>query len=218
MKGPIAVILDHHRTLGFPWFALERAGAARHQALQQLQAQVQRCRQCPLHRHRRQAVLGVGDPWSPIMMVGEGPGAQEDIEGQPFVGAAGQLLAKALAAVGIDRHRVYIANVVKCRPPENRTPKSSEMVACFPYLVRQIAIIRPAILVPMGNPALTMIIGRTGIQQLRGRWLEKGGVWIMPIYHPAYVLRNPSAYPVFLSDLQQIANVAFQMGWLSRSH
>jgi uracil-DNA glycosylase family 4 len=211
---PLASVLQYWRTLGFRWLALPEATRQREQQLRELQATVQRCRLCPLHPNRRQAVLGVGDPWSPMLFVGEGPGAQEDIEGQPFVGAAGQLLTKALWMVGIDRRRVYIANVVKCRPSENRTPRPSEMSACFPYLRRQIEILRPALLVPMGNPAMSMILGRTGIQQWRGQWFQKNGVWVVPIYHPAYVLRNPEAFPLLLNDLRQIAEVARHFGWL----
>ncbi len=212
--SPLASVLQYWQTLGYRWLALPEATRQRERQLRELQATVQQCRLCPLHPNRKQAVLGMGDPWSPLLFVGEGPGAQEDVEGQPFVGAAGQLLTKALQMVGIDRRRVYVANVVKCRPPENRTPRPSEMSACFPYLRRQIEILRPAILIPMGNPAMAMVLGRTGIQQLRGQWFQKNGVWVVPIYHPAYVLRNPEAFPLFLNDLRQVAEVARRFGWV----
>ncbi len=212
--SPLASVLQYWQTLGYRWLALPEATRQRERQLRELQATVQQCRLCPLHPNRKQAVLGMGDPWSPLLFVGEGPGAQEDVEGQPFVGAAGQLLTKALQMVGIDRRRVYVANVVKCRPPENRTPRPSEMSACFPYLRRQIEILRPAILIPMGNPAMAIVLGRTGIQQLRGQWFQKNGVWVVPIYHPAYVLRNPEAFPLFLNDLRQVAEVARRFGWV----
>ena len=206
-------VYRYWQDLGYRWMCLAQAAGARTRGLQELHRMVQRCQRCPLHRERKQAVLGVGNPWSPLMLIGEGPGAQEDTEGQPFVGAAGQLLTKTLAMVGIRREDVYIANVVKCRPPGNRTPRPSEMQACFPYLITQIEIIRPAILVPMGNPATQMILGQSGIMQLRGRWFRKNGTWICPIFHPAYVLRNPNAFPTFLQDIQAIVAVARRLGW-----
>lgn len=180
--------------------------------LRGLHRTIQACRLCPLHTNRKQAVLGYGNPFSPIVFVGEGPGHQEDIEGQPFVGRAGQLLTHALARFGIPRDAVYIANVVKCRPEGNRTPRPSEMQACFPYLQRQLSLIRPRLIVPMGNPALQMILGQSGITRLRGQWFQKGSVKIFPIYHPAFVLRNlPQHIPVFYRDIRAVATFYWRL-------
>lgn len=199
--------LQWARDLDYPPAAFPKAGR-RIFELRRLQVEIQRCRRCPLASGRKQAVLGVGDPFSPVMFVGEGPGAQEDIEGQPFVGAAGQLLTKVLASVGLARSRLYIANVVKCRPEGNRTPRPNEMEACFPFLKRQIDCIRPLILVPMGNPALQMILGRSGIMMVHGTWFRKSDFWVYPIFHPSFVLRYGDKYlSVYYRDLRQLADV-----------
>lgn len=164
---------------------------------QRLQALAQRCatcEQCPLYPGRTRSVFSDGNPEAKIMVVGEGPGYHEDQSGLPFVGRAGQLLNKMLAAIHLERaHDVYIANVVKCRPPGNRTPTLEEMAACFPYLEEQIALIRPQIMLLMGSTALKGVLKQPlSITRSRGTWIQWQGIWVMPTFHPAYLLRNDS--------------------------
>lgn len=157
------------------------------------------CRRCPLVRGRQQVVVSRGNPQAPLMVIGEGPGADEDARGQPFVGRAGRLLDQMLASVGIDSNQdAYICNVVKCRPPENRRPTPEEMAACRPWLLQQISLVDPAVIVLAGATAMEGVLGiRGGITRLRGQW-QKGagealeGRWLVPIFHPSYLLRNAS--------------------------
>ena len=160
------------------------------------------CRRCGLAAGRQQVVVSRGDPQARLMVIGEGPGAQEDASGLPFVGRAGQLLDQMLASVGIDANReAYICNVVKCRPPENRKPTPLEMAACRPWLLRQIVAVDPAVILLTGATALEGVLGvKGGITQLRGRWQQGKeepltGRWLLPIFHPSYLLRNPSKEP-----------------------
>lgn len=149
------------------------------------------CYRCDLGTNRTRAVYGGGNHQALIMLIGEGPGAQEDATGKPFVGASGQLLTKILASVGLDRERdVYLTNVVKCRAPGNRTPTTAEIVACRPYLDEQIALIDPKIVLLAGAAALKGVLNLSGITKLRGEWIERGGRSYMPIFHPAYLLRQ----------------------------
>ncbi len=152
------------------------------------------CRKCRLCERRKQAVLGVGDRDADWMFVGEGPGAEEDERGEPFVGQAGRLLDAMLAAIGLARGRgVYIANTVKCRPPNNRTPEAEETAACFPYLERQIALVRPRLIVALGRPAAQILLDQeVRIAGARGRAYRFGGIPVTVTYHPAYLLRNPA--------------------------
>lgn len=159
---------------------------------EELRAAVAACRACRLCEKRRQAVLGVGDVEADWLFVGEGPGAEEDERGEPFVGQAGKLLDAMLAAIGLERgRRVYIANVVKCRPPNNRTPEPEETAACFPYLQRQIALIRPKLIVALGKPAAETLLGtEVKVGAARGRLFDYRGIPLIVTYHPAYLLRN----------------------------
>jgi uracil-DNA glycosylase family 4 len=157
------------------------------------------CRLCPLAQGRQQVVVSRGNPQAPLMVIGEGPGAQEDAQGLPFVGRAGQLLDQMLASVGIDSNEgAYICNVVKCRPPDNRKPTPEEMAACRPWLLKQIALVDPAVIVLAGATAMEGVLGiKGGITRLRGQWqqgTDRGleGRWLMPIFHPSYLLRNAS--------------------------
>lgn len=152
------------------------------------------CRRCPLAEGRKTVVFGEGNPQAGLMFVGEGPGEVEDDTGRPFVGPAGQLLTQILASVGISRDDVYIANIVKCRPPGNRVPTRAEMEACWEWLSAQIALISPRIIVTLGNTPTGWFLDSTeGITQLRGRFYRwKGGIEVFPMYHPSYLLRNPS--------------------------
>lgn len=153
--------------------------------------EVQGCTRCGLCEGRTNTVFGDGDPAAELMFIGEGPGADEDAQGLPFVGRAGQLLNKMIVAMGLSRESVYIANVVKCRPPGNRAPMPEEAQTCWNYLQRQIQIIQPKAIVVLGNAAAKMLLEtRTGITRLRGNWHEVYGIPVMPTFHPAYLLRQ----------------------------
>lgn len=158
-----------------------------------LEQQIRDCQACALCERRTQAVPGVGDREADWLIVGEGPGAEEDQRGEPFVGQAGKLLDAMLAAIGLRRgQNVYIANAVKCRPPGNRTPEADEMATCRPYLERQIELIRPRIIVALGRPAAQSLLGgEVKIAAARGRLFDRNGIPVVVTYHPAYLLRNP---------------------------
>lgn len=167
-----------------------------------LQAACLQCTQCELCQTRHNVVFGVGDPESRVMFIGEGPGEQEDLKGEPFVGRAGQLLDRLLFAVDLDRHRnVYITNIVKCRPPHNRDPKPEEQEACIGYLREQTRIIRPKIIVCLGRIAgMKLIKPDLRISREHGTWFERKGIWMMPTLHPAAILRNQSQMEGALQD------------------
>ena len=176
-----------------------------------LEPRVTQCDLCPLSKTRRHAVFGEGDADAEVMFVGEGPGEAEDRTGRPFVGAAGQKLDEVFASVGIVRETIYITNVVKCRPPENRVPTKKEMQACWPFLEAQIALINPSLIVPLGNtPAQWLSPGIGGITGIRGTFLDwRGGIQLFPMFHPSYLLRNPSrakGSPKYLTwlDIQKV--------------
>lgn len=154
----------------------------------------QDCQRCSLAQTRTHLVFGEGDPRAQLMLVGEGPGEVEDQTGRPFVGKAGQLLTQILQSVGIEREEVYITNVVKCRPPGNRVPTRAEMDACWDWLEAQIALINPRIIVTLGNAATQRLLGKSeGIGQLRGKFYRwQGGIEVFPMFHPSFLLRNPS--------------------------
>ncbi|MFN2378445.1 MAG: uracil-DNA glycosylase family protein [Candidatus Binatia bacterium] len=164
------------------------------------------CQRCKLCKGRSNIVFGVGDPSARLMFVGEGPGEDEDLKGEPFVGAAGALLDRIITGgMGLRRGEVYIANVVKCRPPNNRNPEPDEIVACEPFLRRQVDLVRPEVLVSLGNFATQVLLGdRTGISKRRGRWHEFRGIALMPTFHPAYLLRNPSDKRLVWEDIQLV--------------
>ncbi len=164
------------------------------------------CTACGLHAQRRQAVFSRGNPFAELCFVGEGPGADEDAQGEPFVGKSGQLLDKMIAAMGYHRDDVYICNVVKCRPPENRKPEPDEVGTCMPFLAQQLALVKPKVIVALGASAMQGLIGTTeGIMRMRGKWkLYKGTTPIMPTFHPAYLLRNPPAKREVWADLQEV--------------
>jgi DNA polymerase len=163
------------------------------------------CQRCRLHEKRTNVVFGVGDPNARLMFIGEGPGADEDRQGEPFVGRAGQLLTRIIEAMGLRREQVYIANVVKCRPPENRTPLPEEVITCSPFLFQQVATIRPRVIVCLGTPAAqTVLATRETITRMRGTFREVGGIRIMPTFHPAYLLRNPAAKREVWEDMKNV--------------
>lgn len=161
------------------------------------------CRKCPLHRTRTQTVPGQGNPQPEIMFIGEAPGADEDEQGLAFVGRAGQLLTKMIQAMGLQREEVFIANILKCRPPDNRPPLPEEMETCIPFLKEQIRVLKPKVIVALGATAVRGLVGLDGISKLRGKWLLFEGIDLMPTYHPAYLLRNPPAKKEVWMDLQE---------------
>jgi len=163
------------------------------------------CTRCKLHKGRHKLVFGDGSATAKLVFVGEGPGADEDIQGLPFVGRAGKLLTQMIEAMGLQRKDVYICNVVKCRPPENRTPEPDEVETCSPYLLRQIDAINPNVIVCLGAVAAKTLLQTTrGISQYRGEWQEWRGRKLMATYHPAYLLRNPPAKADVWKDLQKV--------------
>ena len=172
----------------------EERAAMKKTLWEETKANVLASRACPLAETRTKVVFGDGDPDSRLMFIGEGPGADEDAQGIPFVGRAGQLLTQILTAAGISRREVYITNIVKCRPPENRVPTPAETVLCDKHLQTQIMLINPALIVLLGNtPARWILQTSEGITKLRGRWFEWRGAAVMPMFHPSYLLRNASS-------------------------
>jgi|HubBroStandDraft_2_1064218.scaffolds.fasta_scaffold05348_6 uracil-DNA glycosylase family 4 len=166
------------------------------------------CTRCKLHKGRTKIVFGTGNPNADLMFVGEGPGRDEDLSGEPFVGRAGKLLTDMIKAMGLQREQVYIANVVKCRPPENRLPEKDEIATCSPFLMRQIDAIKPKVICTLGScSAQTLLQTAQGISKLRGEWFDFRGTKLMPTYHPAYLLRNPAAKPEVWKDLQKVMAV-----------
>jgi DNA polymerase len=163
------------------------------------------CTLCRLAATRTQVVFGVGNRAADLMFIGEGPGRDEDLAGEPFVGRAGQLLNDIIKAMKLRREDVYIANVVKCRPPENRNPEPDEMDLCRPYLKRQIELIQPRVIVTLGRYALQSTMEKAySITNTRGQWLQYDGIRVMPTYHPAYLLRNPSAKKDVWADMKKV--------------
>ncbi len=184
--------------------------------LDELKEQVEHCKKCPLYQTRTQIVFGEGNPDADILFVGEAPGFEEDRQGRPFVGRAGKLLTDIITkGMGLNREDIYIGNVLKCRPPQNRTPSAQEIVACSPYLFEQIKIIRPKIIIALGSPALrTLLDTKESITKLRGRFydyyvngpLMSSGeaIKLMPTFHPAYLLRNPNEKIKVWEDIKQV--------------
>lgn len=172
-------------------------------ALRAIREDIGDCTRCALHKGRNKLVFGDGDPNARLMFVGEGPGADEDAQGLPFVGRAGQLLNNMIAAMGLRRDQVYIANIVKCRPPQNRVPEPDEANTCSPFLFRQIEVIRPEVLVALGSTAATYLLGaKSPLSALRGRIHHVRGAKLIVTYHPAYLLRDPRQKKEAWADLQ----------------
>jgi DNA polymerase len=173
--------------------------------LEKLKESINNCQKCKLCLTRQNIVFGVGNPDADIMFIGEGPGGDEDRIGEPFVGRAGQLMDKAFDILEIKRENVYIANIVKCRPPHNRDPEDDEVLACMDYLRNQVMIVKPKIIVLLGRIALQNILGKEyKITSSRGIWVEKRGILYMPTWHPAALLRDDMKKIDFLNDLKQV--------------
>lgn len=172
---------------------------------EELEDKIKDCTKCKLCTTRTNIVFGTGNREADIMMIGEGPGADEDRQGIPFVGKAGQLMNKAFEGVGIDRNEIYIANIVKCRPPQNRVPEKDEAMACLDYLRKQVLLVKPKIIVLLGSTALKNILGNEyGITSSRGKWIEKKEILYMPTWHPAALLRDENKKIEFWKDLKLV--------------
>ena len=175
------------------------------EALSKLEEQVKKCTKCELCNNRTNVVFGTGDPDADLMFVGEAPGYYEDQQGEPFVGKAGQLLTKIIESIGMKRGDVYIANILKCRPPENRNPNANEIVMCSPHLIRQIEIIRPKIICALGTfAAQTLLDTKETIGKLRGKFFEYQSTKFLATYHPAYLLRNPGDKKKVWTDIKKV--------------
>ena len=173
--------------------------------LEQIRAEIGECTRCRLCEGRTKIVFGVGNPKAELMFIGEGPGRDEDIQGEPFVGRAGVLLNKIIEAMGMKRSDIYIANIVKCRPPENRAPLPDEVAMCIPFLQQQIETIKPKVIVCLGAVAYKNLLQtEEGISRVRGQWLEYKNIKVMPTYHPAYLLRNPEAKKPVWEDMKKV--------------
>jgi uracil-DNA glycosylase len=172
------------------------------QLLSEIAAEVSGCQRCPLHRGRTLSVPGEGNPISDVLLVGEGPGAREDATGRPFVGAAGQFLDELLRSIGWAREQVFIANVVKCRPPGNRDPEPAEIAACRPYLDRQEAALDPAVIVTLGRFSLRRYLPEARIGEVHGTLRRSGGRFVYPMYHPAAALHQASLRETLFADMR----------------
>ncbi|MEJ2200009.1 MAG: uracil-DNA glycosylase [Desulfuromonadaceae bacterium] len=186
---------------------MDRGGSAvcRAETLEEVRLDLGECQRCPLCRGRKKIVFGVGNPRARLVFVGEAPGREEDEQGEPFVGEAGRLLDRILFAMGLDRSQVYICNLEKCRPPGNRDPLPEEIAACEPFLKRQLAAIEPELIVTLGRFAAQTLLGeQTPISRLRGSWRQYQGIPLLPTFHPAFLLRNPTAKREVWEDMKAV--------------
>lgn len=184
---------------------------------EQLENDARQCRKCKLCKTRNNVVFGVGNKEADLMFIGEGPGADEDMQGIPFVGKAGKLMNMAFEIIGLDRNKVYIANIVKCRPPSNRNPQDDEAIACLNYLRNQVILVKPKVIVLLGSVALKNILGKEyGITASRGRWIEKKGIMYMPTWHPAALLRDETKKIDFINDLKMVMERMDELGLLNQ--
>ncbi len=175
------------------------------ETIEEIRADIGNCTRCPLHEGRTQIVHSTGNRQADLMFVGEAPGADEDAQGKPFVGRAGQLLTKIIEAIGIKREEVFIGNINRCRPPGNRTPTLPEAETCKPFLIREIAVVRPKVIVVMGNTAMKNLLDtKEGITKLRGEFIDYYGVKVMPTFHPAYLLRDPRKKREVWEDMKKV--------------
>ena len=207
-KNQLGDILNFYKDLGVEYLNIKLKKINETQKnveveLEKLKKAVENCKACELYKTKKRYVFGDGNPYASLMFIGEAPGASEDEQGKPFVGRAGQLLNELLKEIGIARKDVYIANCLKCRPPNNRDPFDYELKACRPFLDRQIELIKPKVIITLGRFALMQILGNDKkITQTRGLVFDKKTYSVIPTYHPAYLLRNPKAIEIFLNDLK----------------
>jgi uracil-DNA glycosylase len=184
----------------------DSSGTYTAKTLEELRGAIGDCRRCKLWPGRTHLVFGVGNPKARLMFIGEGPGRDEDLQGEPFVGRAGQLLTDIITkGMGLKREDVYIANVVKCRPPENRNPEPDEVASCEPFLKKQIDLVRPEIIIALGKFAVqTLLQSKVPITKVRGNWYSYHGIKLMPTFHPAYLLRNPGDKKLVWEDIKKV--------------
>ncbi len=204
--APTTAFLASASDAAAPTAPAEEASLAGVQTLAELRTEIGDCQRCRLCERRNTIVFGVGNPDAEIMFIGEGPGYEEDKQGEPFVGRAGQLLTQIITkGMQMQRSDVYIANVVKCRPPENRNPEPDEIAACEPFLAKQLEIIRPRVIIALGKfAAQTLLKDKTPITRLRGKWQSYHGIKLMPTLHPAYLLRNPKDKRLVWEDIKAV--------------
>ena len=206
--GQVRGHLEAQRDLGVEvaelrWPAGAPASPASHPTLDRVREELGDCTRCKLHSTRTQIVFGVGNPKADLVFVGEAPGADEDAQGEPFVGRAGQLLTKIIEAMGMRREDVYICNILKCRPPNNRPPEADEILACQPFLLKQLQAIGPKFICTLGGPATqTLLQTKEPISRLRGKFSDFHGIPLLPTFHPAYLLRNPSEKKTVWEDMK----------------
>jgi DNA polymerase len=209
--GQVRAHLEAQRELGLEFMELRwpqesketMMPPAARPTLDQVREELGDCTRCKLHTTRTQIVFGVGIPKASLVFVGEAPGADEDAQGEPFVGRAGQLLTKIIEAMGMRRQDVYICNIIKCRPPNNRTPEADEIVACQPFLLKQLQAIGPNFICALGGPATqTLLQTKEPISRLRGKFYDFHGIPLLPTFHPAFLLRNPSEKKTVWEDMK----------------
>jgi uracil-DNA glycosylase len=204
-SSDVRLLIEHLKffgELGVTHLNLRRTDVPSLEAIRELMGD---CRRCKLCKTRTNIVFGVGNPRAELMFVGEAPGANEDLQGIPFVGRAGQLLTKIIEAMGFSREDVYIANVLKCRPPENRNPEADEVAACSGFLQQQMAAVAPKVIVPLGKYATELLLGQNGpISQIRGKLFDLRGIAVIPTFHPSYLLHNPAAKRDVWDDMKAV--------------
>jgi len=205
--------LDGLAGWGLKAIPVSRRSATQPDAMASIEHEVIACTRCPLYRTRTHHVFGEGNPNARLVFVGEAPGREEDLQGRPFVGAAGGLLTKMIEAIGLSREEVYICNVLKDRPPGNRTPEPPEIEACLPFLERQLALIRPQVICTLGAiPSKALLGPHVAITKIRGQVYEYDGIPLVPTFHPAYLLRNPSAKRLVWQDLKTVKKLLETLG------
>ena len=198
-------LLEYAKTLGMTEVGDKENPKNRVGSLDEIRKEIGDCIRCKLCKGRKNIVFGVGDPKAELMFIGEGPGADEDEQGIPFVGRAGQLLTKIIEAMKFKREDVYIANIVKCRPPGNRNPEPDEVETCIPFLIKQVEIVSPKVIVCLGSVATQNLLNtEEKITKMRGNFTKWQGVPVMPTYHPAFLLRNPNMKRPLWEDMQQV--------------
>ncbi len=205
----IKSLLAFYQALGFENLPIDVHMCDKQALLGELRAEIGDCRLCTLSMQRKSVVFGTGNPEARLMFIGEAPGKEEDLQGLPFVGDAGILLTRMIEKMGMKRDDVYIANIVKCRPPMNRDPEEEEIAACRGFIDRQIAIIRPAVIMTLGRIALQALMNAPALKitSARGRFLDYKGIPVMPTFHPAYLLRNPQDKILTWSDAQKVLSL-----------